>query len=62
MSKLQNAVLRPYGFIPGKEEGWCAGCNRTFKNAAPNAFKCHPCAYRQWNVVEEECRAAGMEG
>lgn len=62
MSKKTNDALRRYGFVSGKEEGWCAACERTFQNSGPGGFKCHPCAYKQFCRVQEECRAAGMEG
>ncbi len=62
MSKKIDAALRPYGYVPGKEEGWCAACARTFPKCGPGGFKCRACAHGQAAQVEHECRAAGMEG
>lgn len=55
-----NGQLRPYGYAPGKELGWCAACRRLVKNMHEDAFKCWPCAAEQWRKVEHECDNAGV--
>jgi hypothetical protein len=60
MSNPNNGQLRPYGYRPGRELGWCAACSRPFKDAHEDAFKCRKCAAEQWEKVEGECNKAGV--
>lgn len=56
-----NGQLRPYGYRPGRELGWCAACKRPVKDLHEDAFKCRPCAVEQCNEVERLCEVNGME-
>lgn len=55
-----NGQLRPYGFIPGKDRGWCAACKREVNGMHEDAFKCRTCALEQFNEVERLCDVNGM--
>lgn len=63
MAKITDAMLRPYGFVPGNLKGWCAACSREFKSAfGLGGFKCRKCAHGQAAHVNMECEQIGMEG
>jgi hypothetical protein len=47
-----DAELRPYGFVPGQLKRWCAQCEQEWRGLGPGAFKCRPCAEKQFADVE----------
>lgn len=60
MRQPTDEELRPYGFQPGKFTGWCAACSNPVQGMGARAFKCKPCAVKQWRQVEKLCDSAGV--
>lgn len=59
IARASDEDLARYGFTPGNSTPgawgggtWCASCGRTHKDVDPGAFKCRPCAIRQYREVE----------
>jgi hypothetical protein len=58
MGAPTDEQLRPYGYVPGKLGRWCAMCMKDVR-LGEKAFKCRPCADKQFQEVERLCRFAG---
>jgi hypothetical protein len=56
-----NVDLRPYGFAPGDHIRWCVSCRQEVRSLGPRAYKCRPCAVKQWRAVEQVLNAPGVE-
>lgn len=57
MNRATDEDLRRYGFTAGTLTRWCAACNREEPGLGPKAFKCKPCAVKQWREVEKICES-----
>lgn len=55
--KATDAELRPYGYTAGTSKRWCAACEQERHGLGERAFKCRPCAERQFADVEALCLA-----
>jgi hypothetical protein len=53
--KATDEQLRPYGYAPGTLKRWCAACEHEHNGLGPRAFKCRPCAEKQFADVEALC-------
>jgi hypothetical protein len=61
VSRITDAELRPYGYLPGRLPVWCAGCGRTdHPGIGKGAFKCRPCAAFDFRNVERDCKHYGL--
>lgn len=61
-------MLFRFGFMPGKQNCWCAGCNREFKGGMIQrgrktvlSWNCQSCAQKSSHAVDTELAEAGYE-